>query len=147
MSAWMGVSGFIRFCFLFAYLNWLIGLPLWATIVILVVYLCLFNILPVGIFSIAVLNGVALFASLLFHIYTVIFAFAHAWWKGILTTVLPGMSQVYWFIVDAGEKGFRESLFCTLVLWLVLGRILKIWGKNILLERTARATKAAMGEI
>ena len=111
----------VLFCFpLMAYLNFLLGVPSWVCIIIF----CLLLLPPISFYIRMILVLVYMYISIAIHIYTIVFAFLHIWWKGVLTAVLPGISQVYWFIVDGQAKGFGSSLFCKILLWYVFGLII-----------------------
>lgn len=116
----MKILGAILSLLLMGYLHWLIGLPIWASMIIV----ALFIIPPICFYTNMALCFVYMFISIAIHVYTIVFAFMHTWWKGILTAVLPGISEVYWFTVDGQAKGFRNSLFCTILLWYVFGLIM-----------------------
>ena len=116
----MSAIGF--FCFLpsfplMAYLNWVLGVPIWAC------WIIIFPLFypPICFYIGMALGFIYMYSSIAIHIYTIVFAFLHIWWKGILTAILPVISQVYWFIVDGQAEGFGNSLFCTIFLWYVFG--------------------------
>lgn len=116
-----------------AYLSWVLGLPFWASLIIV---LPLF--FPQTGFHISlILCSTYRFISIAIHIYTIVFAFSHIWWKGILTAVLPGISQIYWFVADGQTKGFGNSTFCTILLWYVFGLIITYIYMPFVLPRIA----------
>ena len=102
-------------------LHFLLGLPNWLSIPIVVLLL----IPPASYYTNMVLIPAYTFISIGVHLYTVVFAFTHAWWKAALTLVLPGISEVYWFIDEASQKDFKTSAYCTILMIYVLGLIVR----------------------
>lgn len=109
----------LSFCMI-AYLNLVMGLPIWASMLIVGIL----TVPPVCFYTNLALCSVYMFLSGIIHLFTIIFAFTHEWWKGLLTAVLPGISQIYWFVVETQDKGYRNSLFCQVMLWYVFGLVL-----------------------
>jgi len=95
-----------------SYLHWLVGLPYWISGLIAAVFL----IPPIAFYTNMGLLLIFNYLSIGIHIYTVVFAFREIWWKGIVTLVLPGISQVYWFIIEATNIGIHQSVFCRIML-------------------------------
>lgn len=42
--------------------------------------------------------------AILFHFWTVIIAFQHGFWSGIITLFLPVVSEIYWIFKMFGEN-------------------------------------------
>ncbi len=102
------------------YLYFLLGFSWWASALIVTIFACT----PICVLLGAILEKLIIIISIAMHVYTSIFAFSHNWVKGIFTLVLPGISEIYWFIADGCENGFNNSLFCTISLWYVLGLVI-----------------------
>ena len=103
------------------YLRFVLDLPIWIGILIVIPFM----VPPICFYTLNTLNVLYSFVSIAIHIYTIIYAFLNViWWKVILTAVLPGVAQVYWFIIEWRDKGIRGSLFSMLMLWYLLGIII-----------------------
>jgi hypothetical protein len=125
--------------FLISYLHWLIGLSIWVSTIVSAGIFGIFVIPSLGIYTVIILNLLYRPIFILIHLYTIAVAWQHAWWQGLITASLPGISQVYWCIIDVGKTGFRESLFCTILLWYALGVIMMCLAP-VLIAQLARFT-------
>ncbi len=115
----MKLVGFIISFSLMGYLHWILELPILLSALIVL----LFIIPPVSFYTNLALSFIYMYVSIGIHLYTIIFAFAISWWKGILTIFLPGISQIYWFFAESSTKGYKNSIFCIIMLIYLFGLI------------------------
>lgn len=101
--------------FLVSYLHYILGLSLLPALLLSWIFI----IPPICLYVSLVLSFSWMFAGALMHLYTIYFAFSDVWWKGIVTAILPGLSEIYWFISEWQSKGFRTSVFSIVCLWYV----------------------------
>ncbi|MBK0369812.1 hypothetical protein [Flavobacterium agrisoli] len=49
-------------------------------------------------------------ALISYHVWTVIIAFSHGFWSGIITLFLPVLSEIYWIFKMFGENNLYAIL-------------------------------------
>lgn len=101
----------------------ILDIPTWVSGVFAVIIYTLFFYPPVALRSLTVLlNPIVNMAIVMsVHLYTVVIAFHDAIWKALVSLVLPGIAEVYWFVVIAIEEGTIRNPYCiTIILFVFL---------------------------
>jgi hypothetical protein len=125
------------------YLNWIVGVPYWISVLIATAFL----VPPASYYTNIALLAVYSYVSIGVHIYTIIFAFTISWWKALLTIILPGISEIYWFVVEAKSKEYKKSIFCIVMLVYAFGLIVRFLAPLFIMSGQKETKKGNVSEI
>ena len=67
--------------------------------------------------------------AIIMHIWTVIIAWQDAIWKAALSLILPGIAELFWFIVHAKDVGTTRNAYC---IFMSVVFIMAIWRRVLL---------------